>query len=97
MPDAKLATLGDSSVRAIILCYFASILTDFPVSYATSQVPWTQEIDILLFGDSIFESTLGTSIGHQVRRAEGIPAVWQNYRKDSNKRVMAITGKPHTP
>ncbi|KAL3150076.1 platelet-activating factor acetyltransferase activity protein [Trebouxia sp. C0009 RCD-2024] len=56
------------------------------------QMANSQEIDILLFGDSIFESTLGTSIGHQVRRAEGIPAVWQNYRKDSNKRVMAITG-----
>ncbi|KAL3143758.1 H/ACA snoRNP pseudouridylase subunit [Trebouxia sp. C0010 RCD-2024] len=56
------------------------------------QMANSQEIDLLLFGDSIFESTLGTSIGHQVRRAEGIPAVWQNYRKDSNKKVMAITG-----
>ena len=52
-----------------------------------------QDIDLLLFGDSLFESFLGTTVGHRVDRAADIPFVWTNYHKDSNKVVMAIAGK----
>ena len=49
-------------------------------------------MDFLLFGDSIFESALGTSVGHKIKRAEQIPEVWDSYHSGSNKKVMAITG-----
>lgn len=51
----------------------------------------------------MFESTLGTGVGHKVKRAEDIPAVWSNYRSGSNKKVMTILGDlalpayPYTP
>ena len=50
-----------------------------------------------MFGDSMFESFLGTTVGYEVKRAEGVPAVWESYRKDSNKKVMAVSGALHTP
>ena len=45
----------------------------------------------------MFESFLGTTVGYEVKRAEGVPAVWESYRKDSNKKVMAVSGALHTP
>ncbi len=51
-----------------------------------------QELDFLLIGDSIFESVLGTSVGHKVARAEGVPEVWSRFHSDSIKQCVAMTG-----
>lgn len=52
-----------------------------------------QELDMILYGDSIFESILGTSVGHKIARARGIPAVWSRYRGTSPRKVLSITGQ----
>lgn len=51
-----------------------------------------QELDLILYGDSIFESILGTSVGHKIGRARGIPEVWSRYRGTSARKVLSITG-----
>ena len=51
-----------------------------------------QELDLILYGDSIFESILGTSVGHKIGRARGIPELWSRYRGTSARKVLSITG-----
>ena len=51
-----------------------------------------QALDLILYGDSIFESILGTSVGHKIGRARGIPEVWSRYRGTSARKVLSITG-----
>lgn len=51
-----------------------------------------QDLDLVLYGDSIFESILGTSVGHMIARARGIPDLWSSYRGTSQRKVLSITG-----
>lgn len=51
-----------------------------------------QELDLILYGDSIFESILGTTVGHKIARANGIPKVWSSHHRTNRSRVLSITG-----
>lgn len=46
-----------------------------------------------MYGDSIFESLLGTGMGGADPQFADTPAVWQKHQGDIKSKIMAISGK----
>ena len=52
-----------------------------------------QALDLLVYGDSIFETVLESVVGHPVSRAAGTFAVWQARHPNSTTEVLALAGE----
>lgn len=52
-----------------------------------------QDLDLILYGDSIFESLLGTGMGQPGEQFADSPALWQKHHGDIKSKIMAISGK----
>ena len=46
-----------------------------------------------MYGDSIFESLLGTGMARPDPQFADTPAVWQKHQGDIKTKIMAISGK----
>ena len=53
-----------------------------------------QKFDLILYGDSIFESFLGSVVGHPVPRAANNPAVWSQFHNTETDKIFALAGMP---
>ena len=69
---------------------FQATLNETAQEYVTRQHTKPQ---LILLGDSITESWLGTNLGKKVKKFNGIPAVLQkNFAKDYDPLVLAMSG-----
>ena len=51
-----------------------------------------QKFDLIMYGDSIFESLLGSVVGNPVERAAGLPAVWSQFHNSDTDKIFALAG-----
>lgn len=56
-----------------------------------------QDLDLILYGDSIFESLLGTGMGKPEEQFADSPEVWQKHQGTVKSKIMAISGKQTQP
>ena len=54
---------------------------------------FVQKFDMILYGDSIFESLLGSVVGHPVSRAADLPEVWSRFHQPDTDKIFALAGK----
>ena len=51
-----------------------------------------QRFDLIMYGDSIFESLLGSVVGNPVERAAGLPEVWSQFHNSDTDKIFALAG-----
>lgn len=51
-----------------------------------------QGLELVLYGDSIFESWRGTQFGQEIARAKGVPQVWRKHYGKLKAAAFAIAG-----
>ena len=69
-------------------------ITDMQLcSVLTVGVLLVQKFDLIMYGDSIFESLLGSVVGHPVDRAAEIPAVWSRFHQPDTDKIFALAGE----
>jgi len=56
------------------------------------RIDGVQEMDLLLYGDSIFESFLGKQVGQTNAAWADIADVWTKHHGSSKSKVLAISG-----
>lgn len=65
-----------------------------PQFLAPSGSVLLQEMDLLLYGDSILESFLGNQIGQPRAEWADIADVWTKHHGGSKSKILAISGLP---